>query len=70
MLRWSAVRSNDSEFLLQEHNADPEREPPGECCRTPKAYPASSKFLLGTPPRAEPLDSFEAHPSQASFDPA
>ena len=25
---------NDSGFLLQDHNADPEREPPGECCRT------------------------------------
>ena len=36
----------------------------------PKAYPASSKFLLGTPPRAEPLNSFEAHLSQALFDPA
>ena len=33
MLRWAAVRSNDSEFLLQEHNAGPEREPPGECSR-------------------------------------
>ena len=39
--------SNDFEFLLQEHNADPEREPPGECSWTLKAYPASSKFLLG-----------------------
>lgn len=29
------LQANDSEFLLQEHNADPEREPPGECSRTP-----------------------------------
>jgi hypothetical protein len=26
--------SNDFGFLLQNHYADPEREPPGECCQT------------------------------------
>jgi len=41
-------RSNDFELLLQEHNADPEREPPGECSRTLQAYPASSKPLLAS----------------------
>ena len=44
------MRSNDFESLLQEHNADPEREPPGEGSRTPSAYPASSKFLLECAP--------------------
>ena len=37
---------NDSGFLLQEHDADPEREPPGECYRRLEAYPASSKPWL------------------------
>ena len=41
------VSSNDFGFLLQEHDADPEREPPGECCRTPAVYPVGSKPLLG-----------------------
>ena len=30
----SGTGLNVSEFLLQEHNADPEREPPGERSRT------------------------------------
>lgn len=44
--RWSTARHNDLGILLQEHHADPEREPPGECCRTLTAYPVSSKPLL------------------------
>jgi hypothetical protein len=36
-------RSNDSGFQLQDHDADPEREPPGEGYRTPCTYPPGSK---------------------------
>jgi hypothetical protein len=44
---WDAL-ANDFGFLLQDHYADPEREPPGECCRTQNAHPASSKPWLGS----------------------
>ena len=49
-VEWKEVlaRSNDFGFLLQDHYADREREPPGECCRTEAAYPVSSKPLLGS----------------------
>jgi hypothetical protein len=38
--------SNDFGILLPDHDADLEREPPGECFRTPGAYPVSSNSLL------------------------
>ena len=41
----SVPHSNDFEFLLQEHNADPEREPPGECSGT-RSLPGQQQFLV------------------------
>jgi len=52
------AHSNDSGFLLQDHNADPQREPPGECSgpqepTLPAANPCYDAHLLAFVIRTE-----------------